>query len=139
MKKSTTPLIYGVGLTLYEILDVRKQPWVLWRDLNKFDEAIRLLTSAVERFDPQVDYTYLAESLLHLGWTEWFRAEVYNAAAEDIRDLKWNLGRLEAARRWIKRAWKLLTSIKSSLFFLVSIISWPVSIGILDAQRMTSR
>ena len=65
---------------------------------GRYDEAIELLERAISRYKEPDDHEKLTRAYLHLGWTQWYKAENVDDEAEDIRLLEWDETQLEQAR-----------------------------------------
>ncbi|MGB0384093.1 MAG: tetratricopeptide repeat protein [Ardenticatenaceae bacterium] len=68
------------------------------RDNGRYLEAIKLFKSAISRYQEQDDNEQLCRTYFHLGWTQWYQAEIVGEQETDITSLNWDIDWLNKAK-----------------------------------------
>lgn len=67
---------------------------ILARDQGDNEASCRLLTTAIDRMKEPAYAEELCRAYFHLGWSQWYLAELDPGDESDIRDVKWDIKKL---------------------------------------------
>jgi|GEM_PF-2884505 hypothetical protein len=81
---------------------------IILRNRGKYKQAKELLERALTRCTNEVnDHQILCRAYLHLGWNQWFNAEIIDDFVWDTNQVRWDTNLLSQARSYLEESLKL--------------------------------
>jgi hypothetical protein len=102
---------------------------IFFRVRRNYDQAIKLLEGAINRYEEPDDHEKLCRAYWDLGWTQWYKGEKVDETVSDIRLLDWDDKLLEQASQSLEKSRKLaeqygLEALLPGILHLNALVYW---------------